>query len=359
MKKKSSKNNNISIIIPTTGNLEILDNIRYNVKNFIKNNFSVIIVANKKIPLQKSKNLKIIFSERFKNHMEKLYHGINVSRSKYVAFVREDELINISGFIKIYNTLVKNPSLSSCQGIKFISNPYYKYIFSPHAPNNFNFYNKNFINFNIKKRIELLFKYHPECYWTVHRKTLVKKFFFLFLKRNKFRPMNMYDYYFIIYLLCFGDILFVPYPWSSKIKVSKHSYANTEDTFKNRENRKFFKHNMLYLASLFKKKRKLEDKNIYNYFLTSMKIRLNNLKPNAIYKNYSILSKLLFKLKVRLIKFLMLMPNLYSPVKFYFPISRYDIYFNSKLNSTNYNKVISNNKFMKDFLNIYSFLKNR
>jgi hypothetical protein len=356
---KKIYNNNISIIIPTTGRPETLDNIKYNVNNFIKNNFSVIIVTNKIFTLQENKNLKIIFLTKFRNHMEKLYYGINVSRSKYVAFVRDDELINISGFIAIYNTLVKNPSLSSCQGIKFISNPYYKYIFSPHAPNNFNFYNKSFINLNIKKRIELLFKYHPECYWTVHRRSLVKRFFFLFLKKNKFKPLNMYDYYFIIFLLCHGDILFVPYPWSSKIKISKFSYYDTEDIFKKRENIKDFKDNILYLTSLFKKKRKLKDKLIYNYFLSSVKIRLNNLKPNAIYKNYSILSKLFFKFKIRLIKFLMLLPNLYSPMKFYFPISRYDIYFNSKLNSTNYNEVISNKKFMKDFLNIYFFLKNR
>jgi len=356
---KKKYRNNISIIIPTTGRQEILDYIKYNVNNFIKNNFSVIIVTDKIFTLEENKNLKIIFLKKFRNHMEKLYYGIKISRSKYVAFVREDELINISGFIAIYNTLVKNPSLSSCQGIKFISNPYYKYIFFPHAPNNFNFYNKSFINLNLKKRIELLFKYHPECYWTVHRRSLVKRFFFLFLKKNKFRPLNMYDYYFIIFLLCYGDILFVPYPWSSKIKVPKFSYYDTEDVFKKRENILNFKDNILYLTSLFKKKRKVKNKLIYNYFHTSIKIRLNNLKFNALYRNYSVFFKFFFKLRVKLIKFFMLLPNPYSPVKFYFPISRYDIYFNSKLNSTNYNEVISNNKFMNEFLKIYFFLKNR
>lgn len=342
--------NNLTIIIPTTGDKKSLDNINYNISNFIKLNIKVIIISSIKIKIVEHKLLKL-FILKSNTHEIKLYYGLKKVKTDYTAFVREDEIIHITGLEKIYRKLISNNKIASCQGIKFIVNPHFNYTVYPHAPNSINYYNIKFLKKNILERIVNYFKWHPECYWTIQKTKIVKGYFELFIKEKKFLPLNNYDYYFILYLLIFGEFITVAHPWSIKIKISKNKNSSFEEIYNNKIYYKKFKENINYLSRLISKKRKLNSKIVEEKILEGMQLRLNSPKPRDIFKNSGIIQKLF----LILIKFFNKLKILLNGKNL---LSQYDIYSTTKLNNSIYKKILNDEKSTNEFDKVVTFFKN-
>jgi hypothetical protein len=340
---------NFTIIIPTSGNIKFLNNINFNISNFIKLNIKVIIISSRKIEVVRNKLVKL-FILKADAHEIKIYYGLKNVKTDYTAFVRDDEIIHIGGLKNIYQEIVLNKNIASCQGIKFIVNPYFNYKIYPHNPDSINHYNINFLKKNILERILNYFKWHPECYWTIQKTRIVKKYFELFIKKKKFLPLNIYDYYFILYLLVFGEVITVSYPWSVKIKMSKNKNSSFEEIYSNKIYHKEYIKNINYLSKLISKKRNLNMKVVKEKILQGMLLRLNSPKPRDFYKTYNIMQKIfsiLIKISIR-IKILFNSNNL---------LSQYDVYSSTKLNNLIYKKILDEEKITHEFNKILSFIK--
>lgn len=342
---------NLTIIIPTSGNIEFLKNVNYNILNFVKLNIKVIIISSKKIKVFEHKLIKL-FILKSETHEIKLYHGLKYTKTDYTAFIRDDEIIHTEGLKYIYHEMISNKKISACQGIKFIINPFFKHKIYPHNPDSTKYYNINFLKKNILFRIENHFKYHPECYWTIQRTYIVKKYFKLFIKKKRFLPLNVYDYYFILFLLAFGEVISVSYPWSIKIKINKKKNTPFEEIYSNKIYKKEFKKNINYLSKFISKKRNLNLKIIKKKIIQGMLLRLSSPKPRDFYKTANIIKKI-YLIAIRI----------FIKIKAFFNsnnlISQYDIYSATRLDNIIYRKILNDKKLLKEFGKIVSFIKQK
>ena len=130
--------------------------------------------------------------------LELLAHcRVEAEQPKNVFFAREDELINILSFRKMYYRFLKN-KLVSIQGIKLLAIKNNNQIY-PHNPDLF-CKNQNFKISSFLTKIKIALYYAPECYWTFHKKKVVYLFLNNYLKNDLFNSPALYDYYFIYFI---------------------------------------------------------------------------------------------------------------------------------------------------------------
>jgi hypothetical protein len=73
---------NFTIIIPTSGNIKFLNNINFNISNFIKLNIKVIIISSRKIEVVRNKLVKL-FILKADAHEIKIYYGLKNVKTDY------------------------------------------------------------------------------------------------------------------------------------------------------------------------------------------------------------------------------------------------------------------------------------
>ena len=322
---------NLTVILPVYETKIFSNYINYNLKILSSLKIKTLVISQKKIKFIENEHIKYIANKDLITAHKKLEYALRHTSTKYVYFLREDVLLHKYGFRKNFNKLTKNKSIISIQGIQFLAaNKKYKLIF-PHNPNNHNVETK-LNKMTIQDKILNILNEGPECYWTFHTKKIVKKFFYLYFKKNYFKDPKIYDYYFIFFLLAYGNLCFSNIPINLKIKRAKPvKDVKYEDHQKNK--------NFYYTLNLLSKnfsKRKVGKKIAKTLLLESFQKRLFLPKPRDILLNHNTFEKIQHIIKKIIKKIIQ---------KYYFKnliVSQNDIYYISKLSSSNYSKITKN-----------------
>ena len=325
--------NNLTIIIPTTGKKKFINYLKLNINNFLKYKIEVIVITSKKFKIKKQKKLKIFFDTKSITSNQKLYLGLKYTKTKNVFFAREDELINILSFRKMYYRFLKN-KLVSIQGIKLLAIKNNNQIY-PHNPDLF-CKNQNFNISSFLTKIKIALYYAPECYWTFHKKKVVYLFLNNYLKNDLFNSPALYDYYFIYFIMSFGTIEFIDMPISLKIKQKKRKAGIK---FENHKRDKNFTKSIEFLTNLISIKKKISRIAVKKAILFSLDERMKRPKPRNIIRDSNLSKKLFYKSRQLLFR-------LDSKINRKF-ISHYDIYKNTKLNNQVYKNISSQEKELK------------
>jgi hypothetical protein len=349
---------NLTVIIPTIGNIYYDDILYFNLDCLLKLKIKIIIVSNFQLKkIIKNPNLKIIITNK-KNAYEKIYLALYHVKTRDVFFQRDDVCIHTSGFIKIYKEFEKNLKLSSCQGIKLIVDKFNIKNFYPHNPHVYDYYNNFLRKQNIFNKIKYCLSYGPECLWTFHRSKFIKKFYQLTKKNYFLDPYILYEYYVIFFLYIYGDIKWVKYPISLQIKFrpDKKSYKSYNEVFLDQSLIRLIDKNLNKIAEMFSNIRcdRSQSKSIVNIkkiMDESLQIRLKNPKPKDLkYNNYLYLIINLFKKYTAKIYF-----NIFK--KSNVPFSN-DIYFKSFIKKKNFYDLYFNKNFIKDYKICIDFINN-
>ena len=336
----------ITIILPVHNLEKFRKYILINSNFFIKKKIYIYILSNKKIfYLKKNLFIKEIIRKKFNSPLEKIFYALKNIKTKYVFLLREDELLCELGFLHLYNQIKKNDKICSIQGLKFLV---LNKKIHPHNPNNFNFQSK-LEKLSIKEKFKNILNYAPECYWTIHNTKIIKKFFFLVIKKKYFcDPINhwgltvqYFDYYFIFFLLIYGDIKFENMPINLKIKFRKENKIQKLPSFQTIKKNEFFLKNLEILAILMEKKRKIKREEAKKIILYALTKKLDLPKPRDIANSYNLFQKFIYRIKRK-----------YKKMKEYFSdyqlISQNDVYYVSYLNRNLYNNLINNKKITKE-----------
>ena len=95
----------ISIIIPTKGESELLENLIKSIMDSTFNNFEIIVVSNtNNINLN---NIKIIFNETFKGYSHALNLGAKAAKGEFFFFINDDMLFNENALKNLYENALK------------------------------------------------------------------------------------------------------------------------------------------------------------------------------------------------------------------------------------------------------------
>ena len=336
----------ISIILPVHNIRKFRKYILINSNFFIKKKIYVYILSNKKIfYLKKNFFVKKIIRKKFSSPLEKIFYALENIKTKYVFLLREDDLLCEHGFLNLYNQIKKNDKICSIQGLKFLA---LNKKIHPHNPNNFNFQSK-LEKLSTKEKFKNILNYAPECYWTIHKTKIIKKFFFLAVKKKYFcDPINhweitiqYFDYYFIFFLLIYGDIKFENMPVNLKIKFRKENKSEKLPSFQVIKKNEFFLKNLEILAGLMEKKRKIKKEEAKKIILYALTKKLNLPKPRDEVNSYNFFQKFIYRIKRRYKK----MQEYFSSYQL---ISQNDVYYVSSLNRNLYNNLINNKKITKE-----------
>ena len=341
--------NDVTVIFPVNNFKKFKKYILWNSNYLIKKKICTYILSNKKIPyLKKNFFIKSIASKKFSNTNEKIFYALKSIKTKYVFFLREDDLLCMYGFNHLYNQIKRNNKICTVQGIKFLVQN--KKI-HPHIPNSFNFYSQ-YSKHTFRKKILNIFNNANESYWTIHKTGVVEKFFSLVIKKkffcdpknNWFLTNQYYDLYFILFILIHGDIKFENIPINLKIKFRKIKKIGKPINFEEAQKNKFFIRNLEVLSSLLEKNRKIKRSEAKKIILLSLNQYFKFPKPRNVIKNFNIFQLFFYRVNRK-----------YRKIKEYFSknqlISRYDIYYFTQLNNNLYSKLTSNYK-IKQELNI-------
>jgi len=345
----------ISIIIPVNNIKKFKKYILININFFIKYNIYIHVVSSRKITfIEKNKFIKITANKKFKNHMDKIFYALKTIKTKYVFFLREDDLLCGHGFLHLYNEIKKDDKISSIQGTKYLAvNKNYKKI-HPHNPNNFNF-QPSFEKLEIKEKFKNVLNYGPECYWTLHKTKIVKKFYSLVIKKKHFGDFENYydlsnqyfDFYFIFFLLIYGDVKFENIPINLRIKFKrriKFEKIKLMEKFYPVETAKkniFFLRNLQMLSNLINKNRNIKKIDAEKIILYALNKKAKLPKPRDILENYNYFHKGIHVIK-----------KIYKKINEFFCkshlISRNDIYYVTSLKRNLHKKLINNVEITKE-----------
>jgi len=95
----------ISIIIPTKGKSELLENLIKSIMDSTFNNYEIIVVSNtNNINLN---NIKIIFNETFKGYSHALNLGAKAAKGEFLFFINDDMLFNKNALKNLYDGALK------------------------------------------------------------------------------------------------------------------------------------------------------------------------------------------------------------------------------------------------------------
>ena len=95
----------ISIIIPTKGKSELLENLIKSIVDSTFNNYEIIVVSNNNnINLN---NIKIIFNESFKGYSHALNLGAKAAKGDFLFFLNDDMLFSRDSLKNLYDGALK------------------------------------------------------------------------------------------------------------------------------------------------------------------------------------------------------------------------------------------------------------
>lgn len=273
-----------------------------------------ILNMKKKLNLEKRnlniKYRKFKFFKNYKNIYQKYFYAIKYIKTKFVIVAEDDDFINIEGFIKSSNFLIKNSDYGSVKGRNVLGD----FIFNNSNLISFtlreeNSYKNNYSIENNNKEFRLinyLNKKTLSIFNGLHRTENLRKVF-VFLGKRDFYNLYITELIYALILTYLGKIKRCDY--IDYIKMDNTALSSSNNFSKSRpfskiiSSAKFsYENNLIFKFIKFKnKKNELFFKNLYYQYLDNdAKIRISEEK---IFKSFSrklrnIFKELLIKMKV-------------------------------------------------------------